>query len=92
MVSRMRVVLTPEAAVSTKEFTARTSIPLCDLRDLCAMLSRMRPVLAPEAAVSTKELSARTSIPLCDLRDLCAMLSPSRGSLTEAPYHFWPSL
>jgi hypothetical protein len=49
--------------VSTKELSARTSIPLCDLRDLCAMLSRMRVVFAPEAAVSTKELSARTSNP-----------------------------
>jgi hypothetical protein len=39
MLSRMHVVLAPEAAVSTKEFSARPSIPLCDLRDLCAMLS-----------------------------------------------------
>jgi hypothetical protein len=46
-------------------------IPLCDLRDLCAMLSPFRLFLAPEAQMSTKALlppiPSVTSIPLCDL-------------------------
>ncbi len=42
--------------------------PLCDLRDLCAMLSPDSGVLAADADMPTN--------PLCDLCDLCAMLSP----------------
>ena len=60
-------------------FTERTlatnpKSPLCDLRDLCAMLSLGR-VLARTRAVFTGNFGHRRKSPLCGLRDLCAMLS-----------------
>ena len=55
--------------------------PLCDLRDLCAMLSRSA-LFPPISHVSTQ--SSQSPIPLCDLRDLCAMLSRSRCSRPSA--------
>src|SRR5271170_1075382 len=77
MLSPIRVVLAPEARLFTADLSPPTSIPLCDLRDLCAMLSPFRLFLAPEARLLTADLSPPTSIPLCDLRDLCAMLPRS---------------
>jgi hypothetical protein len=60
--------------------------PLCDLRDLCAMLSPNCPDARPEALDVHQKLSvAIPKFPLCDLHDLCAMLSPNcRDSRPEA--------
>jgi hypothetical protein len=64
--------------VHQRTFRHPSSIPLCDLRDLCAMLFPEVRLSRPETKLSTKEPSAaRPQSPLCDLCDLCAMLSPN---------------
>ena len=56
--------------VPGQSFPAYRQSPLCDLRDLCAMLSPFREILAPKPTVSPQKFPALTSSPFCDL---CAM-------------------
>jgi hypothetical protein len=74
----------PEVTVFTKTFRPSIPIsPLCDLRDLCAMLSPFR--FWPRSRRVHQELSAvNPDFPLGDLRELCAMISPLALSRTEA--------
>ena len=72
--------------LSTKEPSAvQPQSPLCDLRDLCAMLSPMTSFPPRSQAVHQRAFRSPASIPLCDLRDLCAMLSPMRVFPTQKP-------
>ena len=58
--------------------------PLCDLRDLCAMLFPNWCSSRPAAAVSINFGSPISLNALCDLRDLCAMLFPDSCSSRPA--------
>jgi hypothetical protein len=72
--------------VHQRAFRRPASIPLCDLRDLCAMLSPKRVFLAQKPNSPPNNLPPPSfQSPLCDLRDLCAMLSPKRVFLAQKP-------
>ena len=80
--SRTETVASPDTASLTASVPI---IPLCGLRDLCAMLSlasrsRTEAVASPDTASLTASVPI---IPLCGLRDLCAMLSLASRSRTE---------
>jgi hypothetical protein len=79
----MRVFPAQKPRFPPKAFRHPTSILLCDLRDLCAMLFPEACLSRPETTLSTKSPSAlQSSISLCDLR---AMLFPeARLSRPEA--------
>jgi hypothetical protein len=84
----------PGAQPVHRRFWPPIRIPLCDLRDLCAMLSPFAWVLARELNPFTEDFWPPIRIPFCDLRDLCAMLSPfawfSLRSSGRSPTIFWP--
>ena len=67
----------PETMIPTKSpSTLQSSIPLCDLRDLCAMLFPDARLSAQKRSFPPKTFPLQSLIPLCDLRALCAMLFP----------------
>jgi hypothetical protein len=63
--------------VPASSLTPTSISPLCDLRDLCAMLFRFGSILAPRPPSPRQQFGPTSISPLCDLRDLCAMLSLS---------------
>jgi hypothetical protein len=67
MLCPMRVFSAQKQAVHQRAFGSPSSIPLCDLRDLCAMLSPMGVFPAQSQAVHQRASAVQTSIPLCDL-------------------------
>jgi hypothetical protein len=62
-----------------------TTLPLCDLCDLCAMLFPLRLILAQPPPGHRSNSWLPPPSPLCDLCGLCAMLFPLRLILAQPP-------